>query len=99
MSRTLEYPSLWDSRIITAPSDSPELVLRYAVLPYAFDDLYHRDSSIVIVVSPLTALMKDQVSTSINNIEYPGLQHQPVVALSAKGMSAVQVLSEISGLV
>ena len=26
LSRTLEYPSLWDARIITASSDSPELV-------------------------------------------------------------------------
>ena len=36
--------------------------LCYAVLPYAFDDLYHREGSIVVVVSPLIALMKDQVS-------------------------------------
>ena len=38
--------------------------LCYTVLPYAFDDLYHREGSIVVhvVVSPLIALMKAQVS-------------------------------------
>ena len=33
----------------------------YSVLPFIFDDLYQRVGSIVIVVSPLIALMKDQV--------------------------------------
>ena len=33
----------------------------FAVLPLAFDNLYQRVGSIVIVVSPLIALMKDQV--------------------------------------
>ncbi|KAL5479301.1 hypothetical protein EMCRGX_G022804 [Ephydatia muelleri] len=37
--------------------------LCFTVLPFAFDCLYQRDSSIVIVVSPLIALMKDQVAT------------------------------------
>ncbi|KAL5483656.1 hypothetical protein EMCRGX_G020059 [Ephydatia muelleri] len=31
-------------------------------LPFAFDDLFQRDGSIVVVVSPLIALMKDQVA-------------------------------------
>ena len=35
--------------------------LCYAVLPYAFDDLRGRDSSIVIVICPLKALVRDQV--------------------------------------
>ena len=30
-----------------------------SVLPYAFDDLLNREGSIVVVVSPLIALMKD----------------------------------------
>eukprot|EP00731_Ephydatia_muelleri_P034357 Em0056g16a len=34
----------------------------YSVLPFIYDDLYHRVGSIVIVVSPLIALMKDQVA-------------------------------------
>ena len=33
----------------------------YSVLPFVFDGLYQRVGSIVIVVSPLIALMKDQV--------------------------------------
>ncbi|KAL5503641.1 hypothetical protein EMCRGX_G010620 [Ephydatia muelleri] len=37
--------------------------LCFSVLPYAFDYLYRRVGSIVIVVSPLIALMKDQVAT------------------------------------
>ena len=37
--------------------------LCFFVLPYAFDYLYKRVGSIVVVVSPLIALMKDQVST------------------------------------
>ena len=35
--------------------------LCFSVLPFAFDYLYGRVGSIVIVVSPLIALMKDQV--------------------------------------
>ena len=33
----------------------------FSVLPFAFDDFFQRDGSIVVVVSPLIALMKDQV--------------------------------------
>ena len=32
--------------------------LCYAVLPYAFDPIYQREGSMVLVVSPLVALMK-----------------------------------------
>ena len=40
-------------------------------LPYAFDDLsLNREGSIVVVVSPLIALMKDQVSSMIIHIEF-----------------------------
>lgn len=35
--------------------------LCYAVLPYAFDELRGRNSSIAIIVSPLNALMINQV--------------------------------------
>ena len=35
--------------------------LCFAILPFAFDELLQRSGSIVIVVSPLIALMKDQV--------------------------------------
>lgn len=35
--------------------------LCYGALPFAFDELEKGESSIVIVVSPLTAIMKDQV--------------------------------------
>ena len=41
--------------------------LCFTVLPFAFDCLYQRDSSIVIVVSPLIALMKDQVRSMFCN--------------------------------
>ena len=41
--------------------------LCYSVLPYAFDDLLNRESSIV---SPLIAFMKDQVSSTIIHFEY-----------------------------
>ena len=41
-----------------------------SVLPYAFDDLLNREGSIVVVVSPLIALMKDQVSNMIIHIEF-----------------------------
>ena len=39
--------------------------LCYAVLPGAFDFLQSGGSSIVVVVSPLTAIMKDQVSKAV----------------------------------
>ena len=35
--------------------------LCFAILPYAFDDICGRAGSIVIIVSPLKALMNDQV--------------------------------------
>ena len=37
--------------------------LCYAILPWVFNALKHRNGSLVIVVSPLIALMKDQVRT------------------------------------
>ena len=40
----------------------------HAVLPYAFDDLLNHEGSIVVFVSPLIALMKDQVSSMIIHI-------------------------------
>ena len=36
--------------------------LCFALLPFVFDELYGRNGSIAIVVSPLISLMKDQVS-------------------------------------
>ncbi|KAL5483863.1 hypothetical protein EMCRGX_G020281 [Ephydatia muelleri] len=52
--------------------------LCFSVLPFAFDYLYGRVGSIVIVVSPLIALMKDQVTTALNS----------------KGVSAAYISSE-----
>ncbi|KAL5487104.1 hypothetical protein EMCRGX_G019664 [Ephydatia muelleri] len=37
--------------------------LCYAILPFAFDDMYGHVGSIALIVSPLKALMKDQVSS------------------------------------
>ncbi|KAL5489364.1 hypothetical protein EMCRGX_G018451 [Ephydatia muelleri] len=37
--------------------------LCFAILPFAFDDMYGRVGSIALIVSPLKALMKDQVSS------------------------------------
>ena len=39
----------------------------YCILPFAFDILLNEQSCIVIVVSPLLALMRDQVSLITNN--------------------------------
>ena len=41
-----------------------------SVLPYAFDDLLNHEGSIVVFVSPLITLMKDQVSSMIIHIEF-----------------------------
>ena len=35
--------------------------LCYACLPFAFDSLLGRKDSVVVVITPLTAIMKDQV--------------------------------------
>ena len=54
--------------------------LCFSVLPIAFDFLFERVVSIVIVVSPLIALMKDQVCNNLfffltlNNFNYIGNQ-------------------------
>ena len=47
--------------IVSLPTGSRKL-LCYAVLPYALDEIRGRDGSIAIIVSPLKALMKNQVS-------------------------------------
>ena len=44
--------------------------LCYSVLRYAFDDPLNREGNIVVIVSPLIALMKDQVSSMIIHIEF-----------------------------
>lgn len=46
--------------LVILPTGSGKSVC-FSVLPFAFDDLFQRDGSIVVVVSPLIALMKDQV--------------------------------------
>ena len=40
------------------------LIHVYSVLPYAYDELLGCEGSIVIVVSPLLSLMKDQVKNN-----------------------------------
>ena len=45
---------------IILPTGSGKSVC-FSVLQFAFDVLFQRDGSIVIVVSPLIALIKDQV--------------------------------------
>ena len=65
----------------------------YAALLYAFDGLYGRESSIVIVVSPLIALMKDQVSGITTYIRLYQCTLQ-VAVLNSKGLSATYVSSE-----
>ncbi|KAL5487077.1 hypothetical protein EMCRGX_G019636 [Ephydatia muelleri] len=47
---------------MTCSSFYPLVVESLSVLPFAFDDLFQHDGSIVVVVSPLIALMKDQVA-------------------------------------
>ena len=47
---------------VILPTGSGKL-LCFAVLPFVFDSLYGRVGSIAIVISPLLALMKDQVSS------------------------------------
>ena len=46
---------------ISLPTGSGKTVC-FAVLPFAFDILLGEQGCITIVVSPLTALMRDQVS-------------------------------------
>ena len=67
--------------------------LCYAALPYAFDGLYGRESSIVIVVSPLIALMKDQVS-GITTYIRPYQCTLQVAVLNSKGLAATYISSE-----
>ena len=43
--------------------------LCYAILPFAFDELYCREGSLAIIVSPLKALMKDQVDKPLNRLQ------------------------------
>ena len=75
---------------LSLPTGSGGKSLCFSVLPYVFDDMFHRNNSIVVVVSPLIALMKDQV-----RITYCILQlidsffNRSCMALTAKGMSAV----------
>ena len=42
--------------------------LCFAILPFAFEELYGRKGSIAIVVSPLISLMKNQVD--LNYLQY-----------------------------
>ena len=47
---------------LTLPTGSGKSV-RYVALPLLFDSLWHQEGHIVLVVSPLIALMQDQVSS------------------------------------
>ena len=53
---------------VSLPTGSGKTV--YCILPFAFDILLNEQSCIVIVVSPLLALMRDQVSLVTNNFMY-----------------------------
>ena len=64
-----------------------------AALPYAFDGLYGRESSIVIVVPPLIALMKDQVS-GITTLIRPYQCSLQVAVPNSKGLSATYISSK-----
>ena len=50
-----------ETMFVSLPTGSGKS-LCYAVLPYAFDEFRGQDGSIAIIVSPLKALMKNQVS-------------------------------------
>ena len=70
--------------------------LCFSVLPFAFDDLFQRDGSIVVVVSPLIALMKDQVAEIITlHVHVYTLIFTQVAALNAKGVPAAYLSSEM----
>ena len=49
-----------DGRCVCNPTDGERKSLCYAI--FAFDDMYSHVGSIALIVSPLKALMKDQVS-------------------------------------
>ena len=42
--------------------------LCYAILPTLFDRLLGRQDSIVVVITPLTAIIKDQVYMCVNGV-------------------------------
>ena len=48
---------------VTLPTDSGKSVC-YVALPLLFESLWHQEGHIILVVSPLIALMQDQVSSS-----------------------------------
>ena len=50
----------WNDVFVSLPTGSGKS-LCFAILPFAFDELHGRTGSVVIVVSPLISLMKDQV--------------------------------------
>ena len=69
-------------------------------LPFAFDDLFQRDGSIVVVLSPLIALMKDQVCIRTLaeiitlHVTCTSFFFTQVAALNAKGVPAAYLSSD-----
>jgi len=59
--------------------------LCYSVLPYAFDELLNREGSIVVVVSPLIALMKDQVSSMTIILHFQTRCHETGIGFVCEG--------------
>ena len=71
--------------------------LCFAILPFAFDDMYGRVGSIALIVSPLKALMKDQVSLLVATLMVKftvGMACMQVSSLSSRGLSAAYVIGE-----
>ena len=71
----------------------------YACLPFVFDHLLQKSSgfSIVLVVSPLVALVKDQVrQISEHDFDFEYKTDMQVASYSAKGLRAAQVTGDSS---
>ena len=79
---------------VTLPTGSGKS-LWYAI--FAFDDMYSHVGSIALIVSPLKALMKDQVSPLVATLMVKftvGMACMQVSSLSSIGLSAGYVIGE-----
>ena len=65
-----------------------------AILPFAFDAMYGRVGSIALIVSPLKALMKDQVSLLVATLMVKFTVGMACMQVSSRGLSAAYVIGE-----
>ena len=86
------------------PTDGSGKSLCFAILPFALDDIYSHVGSIALIVSPLKALMKDQVNevsplVPTLMVKFTvGMACMQVSSLSSRGLSAAYVIGETDGI-